>query len=118
MNTDTPLYKQIAFELENGILTGTLLPGHRIPSIRELAKQYQVNPNTVQRAVREMKYARLLISPRGKGTLVTDDTDFINRFRQKRGEELIHSFTLEMEMLGYSHEQMKTISLTRICDDG
>lgn len=118
MNTDLPLYKQIIIGLENDILAGTLPPGQRIPSIRELAAQYQVNPNTAQRAVQEMKYAGLLTSPRGKGTLVTNDADFICRFRQKRGEELVHSFIRQMEMLDYSHEQVKALSLAKICDDG
>lgn len=109
MNTDLPLYKQIIIGLENDILAGAFPPGHRLPSIRELAAQYRVNPNTAQRAVREMKDTGLLISPRGKGTLVADDADFICRFRQKRGEELVCSFIRQMEMLGYSHEQVKTM---------
>ena len=54
MNTELTLYKQISRKLENDILTGKLPPGCRIPSVRELAAQYQVNPNTVQRAVREL----------------------------------------------------------------
>lgn len=115
---EIPLYKQITTQLENGILAGTFLPGHRIPSARELAVQYQVNPNTAQRAVRELKQEGLLVSPRGKGTLVTDDGEFIHQFKQKRCEELTHSFLQQMKMLGYSHEQLQAMSLKLLRDDG
>lgn len=118
MNAGMPLYKQITTQIENGILAGTFLPGHRIPSVRELAAQYQVNPNTAKRAVRELKQEGLLVSPRGRGTLVTDDADFIRRFRQKRCEKLTHSFLLQMEMLGYSREQIQEMSMALVCDEG
>lgn len=109
MNTDLALYKQISRKLESDILAGKLPPGCRISSVRELAVQYQVNPNTVQRAVRELKQAGLLVSSRGRGTLVTDDTDYIYGFKQKRGKELVCWFIREMELLGYSNEQAKTM---------
>lgn len=118
MNTEIPLYKQIATQLENSILAGTFLPGYRIPSVRELAAQYQVNPNTAQRAVWELKQEGLLISSRSKGTLVTDDVELICRFRQKRCKELTHFFLQRMKMLGYSHEQIQAMSLQLICDEG
>lgn len=118
MNTGLTLYKQISRKLENDILAGKLPPGYRIPSVRELAAQYQVNPNTVQRAVRELKQTGLLVSLRGRGTLVTDDADYIYGFKQKRGKELVCWFIREMELLGYSNKQAKTMVMTKIYDDG
>ncbi|MDO4173160.1 MAG: GntR family transcriptional regulator [Eubacteriales bacterium] len=99
------LYQQITEELENGILTGTFPPGSKLPSARAFAVQYHVNPNTAQRAFCEMKRTGLLISPRGKGTFVTNDFDLICRTRQKRRNDLVSSFFAQMEMLGYSREQ-------------
>lgn len=118
MNTDAPLYKQIESELENGILAGVFLPGCRFPSIRALAEQYHVNSNTVQRAVQELRDAGLLASPRGKGTLVTNDADIISCFRQKRSKELTHSFVGQMKALGYSVAEIKSICRGKMCDDG
>lgn len=107
MNTEIPFYRQIVFELENKIMAGAFLPGQRFPSIRQLAAKYQVNPNTVQRAVRELKEAGFLITPRGRGTFVTDDADFLCQCRRKRGEEVVRACARQMEMLGYSRERMR-----------
>lgn len=118
MNTGLTPYKQISRKLENDILAGKLPPGCRISSVRELAAQYQVNPNTVQRAVRELKQTGLLVSSRGRGTLVIDDEDYIYELKQKRGKELVCWFIRKMELLGYSNEQAKTMVMTKIYDDG
>lgn len=112
MNHDMPLYKQIIRELENGILTGRFLPGACIPTVRALAEQYHVDPNTAQRAVQEVKCMGLLIPLRGKGTAVTEDTDMIYRLRRKRCEALIAAFYKQMEELGYSKEE--TVTLLRM----
>lgn len=118
MSIDLMLYKQICRKLENDILAGKLPPGCCIPSIRELAAQYPVNPNTVQRAIRELKQTGLLVSSRGRGMLVIDDADYIYECKQKRGKELVCRVIREMEMLGYSKEQVTTMVTTKICDDG
>lgn len=117
MNTDFPLYKQIMVELENSILAGTFPPGHRIPSVRALAMQYQVTTNTIQKAVRCLKQEEILVSGENCGTNVTDDTDGICTFRKKRGEERIRWFLRQMEKLGYSHEQIKTMTTALIHDE-
>lgn len=100
-------HKRIFHELEYGILSGRLIPGCHISSIRILAVQYQVNPNTVQRAVRELEREGLFVSHRGNGITVTEDTEIIQRFRQKRANEIVRSFVEKMEALGYSHEQIE-----------
>lgn len=115
MNEKMPIYKQIAMQLEGAILSGTFLPGSHIPAIREIAAEYQVNLNTAQRAVWELKQMKLLVSPPGKGTFVIKDADFIRQFRQKRCEELTYAFILQMKLLGYSNKQIQSMCLTEIC---
>lgn len=100
-------HKRIFHELEYGILSGRLIPGCHISSIRILAVQYQVNPNTVQRAVRELEREGLFVSHRGNGIIVTKDTEMIWHLRQKRANEIVRSFVEKMEALGYSHEQIE-----------
>lgn len=117
MNTDFPLYKQIIIELENSILAGIFLPECRIPSIRALAAQYQVTTNTIQKAIRGLKQEGILVSDKGGGTSVTDDTDVIGTFRKKRGEERIRWFLRQMEKLGYSREQVKMMVVSLIHDE-
>lgn len=100
------LHEQIFSNLEYGILSGKLPPGYRIPSVRVLAVQYQVNPNTVQRATKELERAGLLISKKGKGMTVTENKDMICCLRKDRAEKIVHSFVAQMEMLGYSREEI------------
>ncbi len=100
-------HKRIFHELEYGILSGRMRPGYHIPSIRTLAAQYQVNPNTVQRAARELELEGLFISHRGNGITVTEDTEMIRYLRQERANEVVRSFIEKMEALGYSHEQIE-----------
>lgn len=100
-------YKQIFCDLESGILSGKLLPGYRIPSVRALAVQYQVNPNTVQHAVKKLERAGLLISLKGSGIMVTENTEIIYRLKQERIGEIVCSFVTQMKLLGYSWEEME-----------
>lgn len=102
MTASLPLHEKIQWELENEILSGRLQPEQRIPSVRELAIRFGVNPNTVQQAIREMQRSGLLISRRGRGVLVTDEMDRICDLRQERGRELARTFIGQMEALGYS----------------
>lgn len=115
MSTNMLLYKKITRELENGILTGRFLPGACIPSVRELAEQYHVNPNTAMRAVREVKHMGLLVSIRGKGAVVTKNRNMICRLRRRRSEDLVSSFLLQMENMGYSREQVIALLREESC---
>lgn len=109
MENCTYPYKRIMHNLECDILSGRLAAGERIPPVRALAAQYQVNPNTVQRALKELEQKGLIISRRGNKTVVTEDTEEIRRFRQELARERTRSFLRKMEELGYSHEQIQDL---------
>lgn len=100
-------YKQILCDMESGIFMGKWKPGSRIPSVRELAVQYWTNPNTVQRAVRELEREGLILSRRGCGMSVTEDVDMIRRLRQERTKQVFGAFASRMKEMGYSPEQVK-----------
>lgn len=107
MNTEVPLYKQIVYETESSVLSGEFQPGNKIPSVRVIAAKYHVNPNTAQRAARDLKRTGLFISRRGNGMTVTENMDFICRFREERAEKIMRSFLKEMELLGFTHAQIR-----------
>ena len=65
-----PIYSQILDGFREQILTGVLQPGDRMPSIRELATQLTINPNTIQRAYRELETGGWIASVPGKGSFV------------------------------------------------
>lgn len=67
-----PIYRQIVEGVQQQILAGVLQPGDRIPSVRELAAQLSINPNTIQRAYRELEHEGWVMSITGKGSFVCD----------------------------------------------
>ena len=67
-----PIYEQIQAELRRLMLTGALPPGSRLPSVRELAGQLAINPNTIQRAYRELEREGYIVSVPGKGSFARD----------------------------------------------
>src|SRR5258706_3104391 len=63
-----PIYQQIVDEVRRGLVLGTLAPEEPLPSVRQLAAELRVNPNTVQQAYRELERAGLVYVRRGQGT--------------------------------------------------
>ena len=70
-----PIYEQIQAELRRLMLTGALPPGSRLPSVRELAGQLAINPNTIQRAYNELEAEGYIYSVAGKGSFVSGTAD-------------------------------------------
>ena len=67
---ERPLYQQIVDEVRRGLVLGTLQPEDPLPSVRALAAELRVNPNTVQQAYRELERAGIIYTRRGQGTFV------------------------------------------------
>ena len=69
-----PIWQQLADQMTESIVTGKFLPGERFPSVRDLALQAGVNPNTMQRALAKLEDAGLLITERTAGRSVTEES--------------------------------------------
>lgn len=104
-----PIYPQLMEKIELEIIAGTFPPGSRLPSVRELAIQANVNPNTMQKALSELERIRLLHTERTSGRYITNDTKLIADLRQSLAEEEIRKFTAKMASLQY--DQKETLSL-------
>ncbi len=111
MNFDTsmPIYLQIIHLLKKKLIKGEIEPGSKMPSTRNLAHHYTINPNTAGRIYKEMEREGLCFTKRGLGTFATDSKDKIEAIKQEIAAELIHNFTLGMNELGYSKSDMITI---------
>ncbi|AIM10674.1 GntR family transcriptional regulator [Bacillus anthracis] len=70
---NTPIYIQVMEYIKKEIVTGHLLPGDKIPSVRELASELQVNPNTIQRTFQELERDGVVVTRRGMGRYVTNE---------------------------------------------
>lgn len=106
LDQHTPIYQQIVDEFKRSIARGELKPGDRIPSQRELATMVQVNPNTVQRAYREMEQARITESLRGQGTFITNDPGLVDGIRKEMAGRALVAFVREMHSLGFECDEM------------
>lgn len=79
-----PLYRQIIESVKFAIANGHLMPGDKLPTVRQLAVDLEVNPNTVIRAYREMEFEGILDPQQGSGTFVTDERPQIDALERRR----------------------------------
>ena len=103
-SNDKPIYTQIAEHIKQLIVSGGFSPGDKLPSVRDMAQEACVNPNTMQRAMSELENNGLLRTMRSAGRYITDDADLIKRVRTELAEKEISGFLQNMEKLGYSAE--------------
>ena len=81
-----PIYAQLVERLQVRIVSGRYGPGERLPSVRELAAEASVNPNTMQKAFAELEKSGLILTQRTNGRTVTEDEALIQRSRQRLAE--------------------------------
>lgn len=105
-NASQPIYKQIIDDFKKKLIRGELKEGDKIPSQREYAEQVRVNPNTVQRAYREMESMNMVETLRGQGTFISISADRLEEIKMEMAVNLVDYFISEMESLGYSQKDM------------
>ncbi|MBN8191080.1 GntR family transcriptional regulator [Bacillus sp. NTK074B] len=101
-----PIYIQIADRIIREIVRKELSPGDKLPSVREMAVQSGVNPNTVQRTYSELERMDIVETRRGQGTFVTEREEVLAVLNEKVQREVIESFIRNMKELGLTKEQM------------
>ncbi|MCI8891038.1 MAG: GntR family transcriptional regulator [Eubacterium sp.] len=111
LDADRPIFLQILERIRMDIISGKYTPGEKLPSVRELAAQAAVNPNTMQRAFAELERTGLVYSKRTSGRFITEDQEMIDTIRADLAKEKILQFLESMHQLGYEKEQ--TLSLMR-----
>ena len=99
--SDLPIYSQLVEQIKLGIVSAKLLPGERLMSVRDMATEAGVNPNTMQRALQELERDGMVYSQRTAGRFVTENMQVIERAKKKFAEEQIRSFLEAMKKLGY-----------------
>ena len=105
-NDNTPIYLQIVNTLKRNIASGAYPPGSRLPSVRDLALEAGVNPNTMQRALSELERSGLVNSQRTAGRFITEDADALLDLRKSMSEEIVSEFIARLRGLGMSDEQI------------
>jgi GntR family transcriptional regulator len=113
-----PIYSQIVHEFSKAVVRGDLAPGDKVPSQRELAEEQRVNPNTVQRAYREMEQMELVETLRGQGTFVKSNPTLLKRLRDELANQAVTGFLAEMQSLGYSKRDIATRVNSELGEEG
>ena len=102
---DRPIYAQLVEQLERGILTGEYPPGSGVPSVRNLAIEAEVNPNTMQKALAELEGRGLLHTHRTSGRTVTEDRGMIDRLKEGLALAQIDAFFDGMKSIGIDRDE-------------
>ncbi|MFW5976545.1 MAG: GntR family transcriptional regulator [Bacillota bacterium] len=105
-DTSRPIYKQIMEYIIRKLANGKLKPGEKLPSQRELAEELKVNPNTIQRAYREMEIQDIVETRRGVGTFVTDSRSKIQKVSKELSRKIITDFIKQMYSMGFNDDQI------------
>ncbi len=100
-----PIYEQIQTELCRLMLTGVLPPGSKLPSVRELAGQLAINPNTIQRAYRELEASGYILSVAGKGSFVAQAGHLAEQ-QKKQAVDAFRAAAQQLRQLGLTQEQL------------
>lgn len=95
-----PIYLQIMGEIQRKIFSSELLPGDKLSSIRDLAKEANVNPNTMQKALQELEALGLIQTERTSGKFVTEEETKILQLKEAYIEDKMKPFLTEMKKLG------------------
>ena len=92
LDSGRPIYAQIIERVQLDIITGHYKPGEKLPSVRELASEAAVNPNTMQKALSELEQSGLLYTQRTSGRFITEDTDRIHRMKNSLATMQVREF--------------------------
>ncbi len=108
---DRPVYQQIMAAMRGAILTGELEPGRKVPSVRDLAAEAQVNPNTMQRALTELEREGLLVGGGTSGRTVTTDRAVLDAMQDRILNELAQECAEKFMVFGITPTQAAQILL-------
>lgn len=109
LNNDRPIFLQIIARIQTDIVSGKYHPGDKLPSVRDLAGEASVNPNTMQKALSELERSGLVYAKRTSGRFITEDTTMIEGLKSSLATEKIQEFLQLMQQLGYQNEEILSL---------
>ncbi|WP_324824270.1 GntR family transcriptional regulator [Sinanaerobacter sp. ZZT-01] len=103
--SNLPIYVQLVHKFKHRIVSGELQAGSKLESVRDLAMQFEVNPNTMQRALSELERDRLVYAERTSGRFITQDVKLIHEMQFALANEITEQFFQQMKSLGFSEQE-------------
>ncbi|HBA04727.1 MULTISPECIES: GntR family transcriptional regulator [Clostridium] len=101
-----PIYIQLIEQIKLKIISGEYKPGQKFPTVRELAEEASVNPNTIQKALAELERSGFVYSQRTSGRFITEDIDMIKEIKLDIAKDQAVNFLKSMKSLGLSNEDI------------
>ena len=111
---DRPIWLQLTEKIQLGIITGEYPAGERLASVRELAAEAAVNPNTMQKAFAELEGSGLVVTQSTSGRMVTEDSDLIRNTRKRMAIQRAEQFFSGMKELGFAKEEAMALLEERL----
>lgn len=105
-NDSTPIYQQLIEQIKLKIISGVYPLGEKIPSVRDMASEASVNPNTMQKALSELEKTGLVYSQRTVGRFITEDKKMIKEMQSNLAKEEVEKFLLNMKNIGFIKEEI------------
>lgn len=106
LDNDRPIYLQLMERIQRDIVSGIYHAGDKLPSVRDLALEAAVNPNTMQKALSELERSGLVYSQRTSGRFITEDTKMLEKLKNDLAGEHIREFLEKMKHLGFPQQEI------------
>jgi len=105
-NEDSPIYVQIIEKIKADIVSGKLKGGDKLPSVREIAETFKVNPNTVQRVYMELEREGVAFPQRGIGTFIAEGEELMEKLKSTQAQKYTKRYVGEMKELGMKNNEV------------
>lgn len=109
LKSDRPIYTQLVEQIKLLVFSGAYPPGSRLPSVRDMAQEAAVNPNTMQRALVKLEEEGLIITHRTSGRSITEDAKMVELAKIKLAREQILEFLEKMRLMGFEQKEILSI---------
>lgn len=114
LKSNRPIYTQLIEQIELMIFSGVYPLGSKLPSVRDMAQEAEVNPNTMQRALVKLEEDGLIITHRTSGRSITEDASMVEMAKTKLAQERIIEFLETMKLMGFEQKEILTIIDTMV----
>lgn len=109
LDNDRPIYLQLMERIQRDIIAGVYQPGDKLPSVRDLAVEAAVNPNTMQKALSELERNGLVHSYHTSGRFITEDKTMLRKMKEQQASRQIKEFIEKMRQLGYQDPEILSL---------
>lgn len=118
MDQHRPIYLQLMERISQDIVSGVYSPGDKLPSVRELALDAAVNPNTMQKALSELERSGLVYSKRTSGRFITEDEEMLKELKNNLASRHIREFLEKMRQLGFQEHELLELLEQAVREEG